>query len=216
MLSPEAPDTSTLIDLFNIYEFSQLIDEPTRVTSSSRIPVDFCVTIGSQKIVNSASRILELVNHSLVYFIRKKHCQPLLHALFNHGCLKILIRINLNVKPWHEISSQINPNCMWDIWKALKMECIDKHAPARRRRVGKKEAPWMTNELQNKMHVRNYLKKQAVNLNDSASWDKYKLLVTKLIMQLSMQKSNTSVQTLNIKIILVKRGNLLMSLLPHV
>ena len=55
------------------------------------------------------------------------------------------------------------------------MECIDKHAPARRRRVGKKKAPWITNELQNKMHVRNYLKKQAVNLNDSVSRDKFKI-----------------------------------------
>ena len=31
-----------------------------------------------------------------------------------------------------------------------------------------------TNELQNKMHIRNCLKKQEVNLNDGVSWNEYK------------------------------------------
>ena len=44
MLFPEAPNTSTMIDLFNIYGLSQLIDEPTRATSSSRTLIDLGVT----------------------------------------------------------------------------------------------------------------------------------------------------------------------------
>lgn len=54
------------------------------------------------------------------------------------------------------------------------MKCIDKHAPVRRRRNGKKETPWITKDLQNKMHVRNYIRKQAVNLHVGVSWDKYR------------------------------------------
>ncbi|XP_028403422.1 uncharacterized protein LOC114526119 [Dendronephthya gigantea] len=178
MLSPGAYNTSTLIDLFNIYGLSQLIDEPTRVTPSSRTLIDLCVTNCPQKIVNAGVLHLGISDHSLVYFIRKTHYQQTTARIIQSRVFKNFNKNDflreLNEKPWCEVNSQNNPNCMWDIWKSLLMESIDKHAPIRSRRVGRKKAPWITNELLKKMHVRNYLKKQAVNFNDGVSWEKYK------------------------------------------
>ena len=132
MLSPEAPDTSTLIDLFNIYGLSQLIEEPMRVTSSSRTPIDLCVTNSPQKIVNAASRILELVitlwHISFGKTLPATTPRIIQSPVFKNSNKNEFFQ-DLNVKPWHEISSQINPNCMWDIWKVLIIECIHKHAP---------------------------------------------------------------------------------------
>ena len=122
--------------------------------------------------------ILDLVI-TLWYIFGKHIASKLLHILSNHATVfknfnKNEFLRDLNVKPWHEVNSQINPSCMWNITKTRTMACIGKHKPVRRKRVGKKKAPWMTNELQNKMHVRNRLRKQAVNLSDGVSWDKYK------------------------------------------
>ena len=37
-------------------------------------------------------------------------------------------------QPWDLISLEPNPNAMWDAWKTLFMEIVDKHAPLHPRR----------------------------------------------------------------------------------
>ena len=51
---------------------------------------------------------------------------------------------------------------MWSKWKSLLMECIDRHAPLRHKRVGNKRSPWITSQLQREMRKRDYLKQKAI------------------------------------------------------
>ena len=64
---------------------------------------------------------------------------------------------------------------MWATWKSLLMTCIDKHAPLRSKRAGKKKSPWITSQLLRHMHRRDYLKQKAALSNDQALWEEYKL-----------------------------------------
>ena len=36
---------------------------------------------------------------------------------------------------------------MWDAWKTLFMEIIDKHAPLKTKRISEKHSPWITYDL---------------------------------------------------------------------
>ena len=63
---------------------------------------------------------------------------------------------------------------MWEIWKKLLMEIIDKHAPLKSKRASKKNSPWITYELSRKIHKRNYLKRKATLNNDVTTWQQYK------------------------------------------
>ena len=51
---------------------------------------------------------------------------------------------------------------MWDVWKKLFMELVDRHAPLQSKRVSNKHSPWITHELTRKIHKRYYIKKIAI------------------------------------------------------
>ena len=56
-------------------------------------------------------------------------------------------------------------------WKNQVLDCIDKHAPLKMKRVGNKKSPWITNELVRKMRKRDFLiKKKAEQNKDQSYW----------------------------------------------
>ena len=63
---------------------------------------------------------------------------------------------------------------MWDVWKKLFMEVVDKHAPLQSKRVSNKRSLWITHELTRKIDKRNYMKKIAIQENNTSAWVRYK------------------------------------------
>ena len=39
---------------------------------------------------------------------------------------------------------------MWDVWKKLFLECVEKHAPLRTKRVRSSNSSWITPQLKKK------------------------------------------------------------------
>ena len=80
---------------------------------------------------------------------------------------------------------------MWVKWKNMLINCIDKHAPLRSKRVGKKKSPWITSQLKQKMRKRDFLKKKAKRTDDPLIWQQYKHShEIARIMKLKVQKVN--------------------------
>ena len=69
---------------------------------------------------------------------------------------------------------EANPEVMWDVWKNLFMEVVDKHAPLQNKRVSNTHSPWITYELTRKIYKRNYMKKIAIQENSATAWERYK------------------------------------------
>ncbi len=63
---------------------------------------------------------------------------------------------------------------MWEIWKSMLMETVEKHALLKLRWIGNRKSPWMTNDLRHKIFKRDYLKKKAVSINDPKAWHQYR------------------------------------------
>ena len=63
---------------------------------------------------------------------------------------------------------------MWDVWKDKFMNCLDKHAPQRKKRIGNRRSPWINNELLRKMYKRDFLKKKAEKSGDQTIWEEFK------------------------------------------
>ena len=59
---------------------------------------------------------------------------------------------------------------MWDVWKKLFMEVVDKHYPLQSKRVSNKHSPRITHELTRKIYKRNYMKKIAIQENNTSAW----------------------------------------------
>ena len=61
-----------------------------------------------------------------------------------------------------------------ELWKNQFVQCVDKHAPLKTKRVGAKRSPWINNELVSLMRKRDYLKKKATKDKSSEAWDQFK------------------------------------------
>ena len=56
---------------------------------------------------------------------------------------------DLEQQNWNDIKLSSDPNTMWSKWKSLLMECIDRHAPLRHKRVGNKSLLWLVERFKN-------------------------------------------------------------------
>ena len=139
-------NSANLTNILDIYGLSQLITEPTRITANSQSLIDVCITNCPQKVPSSVVLHLGISDHSLVCMIRKTRYA-------NAGSTKVIEMRNFNLfnkdkflndlkqKEWSKIALYSDPNEMWDLWKQLLMSSIDKHAPVKYKRIGKKKSP---------------------------------------------------------------------------
>ena len=72
--------------------------------------------------------------------------------------------------PWESIDICSDPYLALKIWKETFLSICNLHAPFRCKRVGARQAPWLTSELKELMFEREKLKKIANRLNTGESW----------------------------------------------
>ena len=131
-----------LTNIFDIYGLSQLIREPTRVTSVSNTLIDLCMTNPPEKVTKSGFIHLGISDHSLVFLTRKAHydcngARTIETRQFKHFDRNKLLS-NLNQMPWANVDvHNSDPNDMWREWKEMFLSCLDKHAPLKSKRVRK-------------------------------------------------------------------------------
>ena len=99
------------------YRYTQLIDQPTRITSSTRT----------------------LIIHSLIYAIYKHNTLKADPKIIESRQLKKFdceaFIEDIKEKPFHFASVMDDPNEMRDVWKSLFLEVVNKHASMRKRKV---------------------------------------------------------------------------------
>ena len=116
-----------------MYNLSQTITEPTRITNTSQTLIDLCITNNLDKVKASGLLSLGISDHSLVYLIRKctYHKAPV-----NTFVEKINFK-NFNERAYlndlnnlnrEEVSLHNDPNDMWIEWLDMFMSVIDNHA----------------------------------------------------------------------------------------
>ena len=141
-------NTSEVLNIFDIYNLSQTIAELTRITNTSQTLIDLCITNNLDKVKASGVLSLGISDHSLVYLIRKctYHKAPVNAFVEKRNFKNFNERAylnDLNNLNWEEISLHNDPNDMWTEWLNLFMSVIDKHAPLKKKRIGKRKSPWI-------------------------------------------------------------------------
>ena len=160
------------------YQYIQLIDQPTRITSSTRTLIDHIFTNKPNIITNHGVLHVGISDHSLIYATHKHNtlkADPKIiesRQFKNFDCDAFIE--DIKETPFHFASLMDDPNEMWDVWKSLLLEVINKHAPMRKIKVKSKSSPWITAELGRKMRKRDFLKNQAVKQNSHQAWNDYK------------------------------------------
>ena len=176
LASPQ-PDTNTVLltNIIDIYSLYQLIDSPTRITNTSSTLIDVILTNYQNNIVSAGVSHVSLSDHSLVYALRKisfnspKGHSTLTYRKFNNFD-SAGFRFDISTQNWDKVNSYDDPNVMWDTWKDLFFQCVDKHAPLRTKRIRASKSPWITPQLKKRMHYKDVLKVKAIRSGNACDW----------------------------------------------
>ena len=95
------------------------------------------------------------------------------------------------------ISLANDPNEMWNEWKRIFLTVTDKHAPSITRRVRSEYAPWITDEIKNMIHRRDFLKRKAVKTGSQQFHDAFTKVGNKLNKLIKRTKADYFTNSLN-------------------
>ena len=169
-----------LSNIYNIYGLKQLIDDPTKVTSSSSTIIDHIATSCTSNIIESGVYEVSMSDHYMVYCIRKfngaivrDHKIIKTHKMKNFNQDAFLSNIS-NICWEHIASKTDNVNYSVCEWTNLFSLIIEKHAPLSRIRVSEKCPPWINEELKKLMRTRDRLEKNDVKSQSSSLMRSYR------------------------------------------
>ena len=67
-----------------------------------------------------------------------------------------------------------NLDNMWEIWKQLFLQVLDKHAPIQSKKTKSKKNPWITSHTKKLIIARDNLKRKAIITKFETDWDNYR------------------------------------------
>ena len=190
--TPQDPNTRKLLFSFSLYQFDQLINEPTRVTRTSATMIDLFFTNKPENILQSGVIHLGISDHSLIYAVRKFNspkCRERLKLVRNFKNFNATDFVwDISQISWESVVLHNNPNVCWKIWQSLFIEVLDRHAPLRNIRIRATSLPWITQKIKKLMRLTYFRKKRAVKYNSQIDWSKYKETRNKVHLELRLGK----------------------------
>lgn len=173
-------NVKVLKSLLEVFQLTQLITEPTRITQTSETLLDLIITNKPDRILVSGTNQLGCSDHNLVYATRKisnssKVCSKYIttrqykHYDFNK------FNEELASVDWEKFKDYNDINESWNSWRTVFLNIASSNAPLRTKRVRNNPAPWMTADLRQSIINRDRLKVNANKSKDPNSWEQYKL-----------------------------------------
>ena len=79
---------------------------------------------------------------------------------------------------------------MWEIWKELFLEVLNKHAPIQHKKTKSSKVPWITNKIKGLISTRDKLKRKAIITKLETDWSDYKKVRNQVNIELRNAKKN--------------------------
>ena len=195
--------TNKLAEIAKTLQFEQLINEPTRITATTRTLIDLAFTNKPELINGSGVIHLGISDHSLIYIQRKisvprkepKVIKTRQYKHYNANNFKSDILTYLHDQIFWD--TMLDPNMMWGKWKTIFLSIADFHAPEITKKVRSEYAPWITDNIRQVMHRRDFLKKKAVKTGSKQLHDAYKRTRNDLNRLIKNTKATYFTNTLN-------------------
>ena len=187
--------TKKIKSLYELYQLSQLIDEATRITMTTSSLIDHIVTNTPEKICDSGVIHTGISDHSLVFairkisVIRKQENTVEIRNMKNFDEEKFVAE--LLKQHWEYVYFFAeDPNAMWEMWKKLFLEVLDKHAPLQHKKIRSKKVSWITSDIKKLIFARDKLKRKAILTNLENDWLNYKTTRNKVNIELRNAKKD--------------------------
>ncbi|KAK2547548.1 hypothetical protein P5673_032465, partial [Acropora cervicornis] len=127
--NPQNHQTKNFLELCNLYQYSQLIQVPTRVTASSSTLIDLFLTNNPCKFSHHGVSHIGISDHSLIYAIRKSFISTAVPTIINSRQLRnfdpTMFRRDLALAPWQSVENITDPNVAWNAWRNMFLNICD-------------------------------------------------------------------------------------------
>jgi len=165
---------------------TQIINKPTRISQFSSTLIDVIFTSSPGHFESSGTLLFTGSDHLMVYgeLTLRVFNSPHLVTLRSFGhCVEDDLLSDLRESHWSVMGMYNDIDDKWGYWKSLYLKIVNKHAPVLTFRKKRDPHPWVTSEILQLLHNRNYFKKKFKQTKDQGDWEMYKHLrhqVTKL------------------------------------
>ncbi len=183
MLDTSNNATKNLNSIMELYQLSQTINTPTRVTTTSSSLLDVCLTPTPTRLITSQVIPIAISDHYMIFVVRKINIQRKQnsHKKVEIRNLKYFnaesFQADLRGQEWELLDSNLCVDEMWNTWKTLFLNILDRHAPIREKRVkSKPNVPWLTSTIKKQVRERDRLKSLAIRHKSDNYWNAYKTL----------------------------------------
>ena len=171
---------------------TQVVNEPTRVTSESQTLLDIVCTyqpqnITSVKVVKSA-----LTDHDMTAFVRKLNSLKFKPRTIKCRNYSKYCAARFNVEPssvsWDNVCQDVND--AWLDFRTSFLRVVDNHAPQIKKKVPGRNTPWLSNTIKKVMAERDHFYRQARRTNTELHWSRYKRLRNQVTAMIRKAKSS--------------------------
>ena len=176
-----------------MFQLSQIIREPTRISSSASTLIDIVLCSDSLQPISSQVLNISLSDHYALFVTfpftkNKKTAKIIKRRNFNKFVYSNFISDLHSSIILNMIYNQTNTLEAWTAWKNEFLSICQKHAPIQTCKVKCIFKPWFSKELQNMIYSRNHAHKLFAKNKDIISYNKYKELRNKVTSKIRKEK----------------------------
>ena len=133
------------LNLLQLFDLSQLVSEPTRVTQATAIIINHIYTSNLEKISKCFVSKLSIGDHFPVCFSRKVHCKLSKHITTTYRCYKHFHGANFLVELTSDLDTFVTDQETVEddlaVWSSLILKHLSNHAPVKTKRDITKRLP---------------------------------------------------------------------------
>jgi len=186
--------TFTVKNMINSLNLTQLIAEPTRLTSTSKSLLDWALVSHPERIIKSGVLPDNFSDHHMIYCIWKISIQRLPPKFIKIRQTKFFNRdqfINdLHQINWYRLNLIPFIDDAWHFVYTELLNVINKHAPWTTVKVKGSHLPWVNGDLINLFKQRDRAWHKFRRTKHTADWEEYKRLRNNCTMQTRNSKSS--------------------------
>ena len=175
-----SPSRQMLNNFSRQLHLDQVITQPTRITETSQTMIDLIFVNNSHRIVRNGVIPCSLSDHSLVFCVFKSGVpkappRTIEYRSYKHYNKQSFLQ-DLKDADWSAVVDDSDINTTVNNWCKQFIDLADQHAPIKNMKVKGISIPWMTVEISQAMHDRDYHLKKAQKTQSKIHWSAYRKL----------------------------------------
>lgn len=181
VLNVNSNTVQTYLNVIESFNFSQLINTPTRISNSSFGILDHIIVSDSSLVSNTdVDHYHAIADHAVIKVTLNTECNNTFEKCVRYRCMKNFdineFLNDLQSTNWGLLYDMQDVNSKLSFFNEQLINIFDKHAPFKISIVKKKPAPWLTDNLRFMMKLRDKALSRYKKSKIVAHWNYYKSL----------------------------------------